>query len=52
MVAILYLASPAAAASYVMAEMMDNDGQLAGRIVVLSTLLSAITLPIIIAIGL
>ncbi|MEN8254318.1 MAG: AEC family transporter [Verrucomicrobiota bacterium] len=52
MVAILYLASPAAAASYVMAEMMDNDGPLAGRIVALSTLLSAITLPIIIALGL
>jgi len=52
MVAIFYLAAPAAAASYVMAEMMDNDGPLAGRIVVLSTLLSAITLPIVIAVGL
>ena len=51
MVAILYLAAPAAGMSYVMAEVMGNDGPLAGRIVALSTLLSAITLPIIIAIG-
>ena len=52
MVAILYLAAPAAGMSYVMAEVMGNDATLAGRIVALSTLLSAITLPIIIAIGL
>lgn len=52
MVAIFYLAAPAAGMSYVMAEVMGNDGPLAGRIVALSTLLSAITLPIIIAIGL
>jgi len=52
MVAILYLAAPAAGMSYVMAEVMGNDAPLAGRIVALSTLLSAITLPIIIAIGL
>ena len=51
MIAIFYLACPAAGMSYVMAEVMDNDGQLAGRIVALSTLLSAITLPIIIALG-
>jgi len=43
MVAIFYLASPAAGMSYVMAEVMGNDGPLAGRIVALSTLLSAIT---------
>ncbi len=52
MVAILYLAAPAAGMSYVMAEVMGNDATLAGRIVALSTLLSAVTLPIIIAIGL
>ena len=51
MIAILYLACPAAGTSYVMAEIMGNDGPLAGRIVAISTLLSAITLPIIIAIG-
>lgn len=51
MIAIFYLAAPAAGMSYVMAEVMDNDGPLAGRIVALSTLLSAITLPIIIAFG-
>jgi predicted permease len=51
MIAIFYLACPAAGMSYVMAEVMHNDGPLAGRIVALSTLLSAITLPIIIALG-
>ena len=52
MIAIFYLAAPAAGMSYVMAEVMGNDATLAGRIVALSTLLSAITLPFIIAIGL
>lgn len=52
MIAILYLAAPAAGMSYVMAEVMGNDATLAGRIVALSTLLSAITLPIVIALGL
>lgn len=52
MIAIFYLACPAAGMSYVMAEVMGNDAPLAGRIVVLSTLLSAITLPIIIALSL
>lgn len=51
MIAIFYLAAPAAGMSYVMAEVMGNDGPLAGRIVALSTLLSAITIPIIIALG-
>ena len=49
MIAIFYLACPAAGMSYVMADVMGNDATLAGRIVALSTLLSAITLPIIIA---
>lgn len=52
MIAIFYLAAPAAAMSYVMAEQMGNDGPLAGRIVTLSTLLSALTIPIIMALGL
>lgn len=51
MITVLYLAAPTAGMSFVMAEVMDNDATLAGRIVALSTLLSAITLPIIIAIG-
>lgn len=52
MIAIFYLAAPAAGMSYVMAEVMGNDATLAGRIVALSTLLSALTLPVIMAIGL
>ena len=52
MIAIFYLACPAAGMSYVMADIMGNDATLAGRIVALSTVLSAITLPIIIAVGL
>ncbi len=51
MITVLYLAAPAAGMSYVMAEVMGNDGPLAGRIVALSTLISALTLPIFIAIG-
>lgn len=51
MIGIFYLAAPAAGMSYVMAEVMGNDGPLAGRIVALSTLLSGITIPIIMAIG-
>ncbi len=52
LIAIFYLAAPAAGMSYVMAEVMGNDGPLAGRIVAFSTLLSAGTIPIIMAIGL
>ena len=52
MIAIFYLAAPTAGMSYVMAEVMGNDGPLAGRIIALSTLLSALTLPIVMAIGL
>lgn len=51
MIAILYLAAPAAGMSYIMAEVMGNDGPLAARIVALSTLLSAVTIPIIMALG-
>lgn len=52
MIAIFYLACPAAGMSYVMADVMGNDATLASRIIALSTLLSGITIPIIIAIGL
>ncbi|MBN2162653.1 MAG: AEC family transporter [Pontiellaceae bacterium] len=52
MIAVFFLASPAAAMSYIMAEEMGNDGPLAGRIVTLSTLFSAVTIPLIMAIGL
>ena len=52
MIAIFYLGSPTAATAYVMAEVMGNDAVTASRIVALSTLLSGITLPIIIALGL
>lgn len=52
MIAIFYLGCPTAGMSYVMADVMGADSTLAARIVALSTLISAITLPIIIAIGL
>lgn len=52
MIIIIYLGAPAAGMSYVMAEVMNNDAALAGRIIALSTLISGITLPIIIAVGL
>lgn len=52
MIAIFYLACPTAGMSYVMADVLGADGPLAARIIALSTLLSAITLPILIAIGL
>ena len=52
MIAVFYLACPAAGMSYVMAEVLNNDATLAGRIVALSTLLSAVTLPLIMALGL
>ncbi len=51
MIAIFYLAAPAAGMSYVMADVMGNDGPLAGRIVALSTVLSAITIPLVMIMG-
>jgi len=51
MIALLYLAAPAAGTSYIMADAMGNDGPLAGRIVALSTLLAAATIPIIMFLG-
>ena len=52
MIAVFYLACPTAGMSYIMAEVMNNDAILAGRIVALSTLLAAVTLPVIMALGL
>ncbi len=46
---LIYLACPTATASYVLADMFGSDAPLAGRIIVLSTLLSAISLSIVVA---
>ena len=48
---LIYLACPTAVASYVMADIFDSDRELAGHIIVISTLLSAISLSIILAAG-
>lgn len=51
MIAIISLACPTAVASYVMADAMGTDSVLAGRIVALSTLFSAVTIPLVIVLG-
>ena len=48
---LIYLACPAAVASYVLADIFDSNRELAGHIIVVSTLLSAISLTLIIAFG-
>jgi hypothetical protein len=48
---LIYLACPTAVASYVLADIFDSDRELAAHIVVVSTLLSAVSLSIIIAFG-
>lgn len=48
---LIYLACPAAVASYVLADIFNSDRELAGHIIVVSTLLSAIPLTLIIAFG-
>lgn len=48
---LIYLACPTAVASYVLADIFESDRDLAGHIIVLSTLLSAVSLSIIIALG-
>lgn len=48
---LIYLACPTAVASYVLADIFNSDRDLAGHIIVVSTLLSAISLSIIIALG-
>jgi malate permease and related proteins len=50
-VSLLMLACPTAVTSYVMAEVLNNDAPIAGRIVIISTLISLITLPLILLIG-
>ncbi len=46
-VALVLAASPTAAASYVMAVQMQGDEALAGRAIVLSTLLAGVSLPVV-----
>ncbi len=48
---LIYLACPTAVASYVMADIFNSDSELAGHIVVVSTLLSAISLGLVIGLG-
>lgn len=48
---LIYLACPTAVASYVLADIFNSDRELAGHIIVLSTLLSAISLSLILALG-
>ena len=47
----IYLACPTAVASYVMADIFNSDRELAAHIIVISTLLSALSLSIIVAFG-
>lgn len=48
---LIYLACPTAVASYVLADIFDSDRDLAAHIIVVSTLLSAISLTLILALG-
>ena len=48
---LIYLACPTAVASYVMADIFNSDRDLAAHIIVISTLLSAVSLSIIVAFG-
>jgi predicted permease len=47
-IALLFLACPTAVASYVMADQLGGDAELAGRIVILATLLSGPALAVVI----
>lgn len=51
LVTLIFLGVPTAGTSYVMAEVLGCDAPLAGRIIALSTLLSFLTLPALIALG-
>lgn len=51
LIVLLYLACPTAIASYVMAEQLGCDAQLASNAVVLSTLLSVVSLSVILALA-
>jgi predicted permease len=48
---LIYLACPTAVVSYVLADIFDSDTDLAAHIIVVSTLLSAVSLSIIVAFG-
>jgi predicted permease len=48
---LIYLACPTAVASYIMADMFNSDKDLAAHIIVVSTVLSAISLSLIVAFG-
>lgn len=48
-VVLVFLACPTAVSSYVMAEVLGNDEVVAGRIVVVSSLMSAVSLTVVIA---
>ncbi len=48
---LIFLACPTATASYVLADIFESDRELAARIIVVSTVLSAISLSIIVAFG-
>lgn len=48
---LIYLACPTAVASYVLADIFNSDKELAGHIIVVSTLLSAVSLSLILALG-
>jgi len=48
-ITLIYLACPTAVATYVMTEILGSDEKLAGRIIVLSTLLSLISLSVVVA---
>ena len=48
---LIYLACPTAVASYVMADIFNSNSEMAGHIIVITTLLSAISLSIIVATG-
>ncbi len=49
--ALIFLACPTAVASYVLADIFGSDKEMAGRIIVISTLLSAVSLSLVIALG-
>lgn len=51
MITLIFLGVPTAGTSYVLAEALGCDGPLSGRIVALSTLFSALTLPWLVAFG-
>ena len=48
---LIYLACPTAVASYVLADIFGSDRDLAAHIIVVSTLLSAVSLSIVVAVG-